>query len=188
MNEEGIEIVRKIIHIGSALVFFPILIIGGRELFLVFVFFIFVAFLIVLNLREIGIKIAIVENVREMVERKNVKIVGIGVLWFLIGILIASSLLKDVKEIAAILCALILGDGTASVIGKYGKFKIRIKNSEKSVEGALAFFIFSSVSLIFIGERALIFSLFLTLIEFLPLKFDDNFLIPVAGTIFFLIF
>jgi dolichol kinase len=109
-----------------------------------------------------------------------------GAFWYGLGIIFPIFFLE--LEIAcAIIIVVSVGDALSTLVGKfYGKYKVK----EKSIEGFLAFVLFSFLgAAIFVDPfLAGIFALLGGLIELFLTMFDDNFLIPVILTFLYLIF
>jgi len=119
-------------------------------------------------------------------ERKQF-IPGYGAFWYGLGVLFCFIFLTDYKEIIVTIIALSIGDAYSTIVGRKGKISNPL-NKNKTLEGTLAFFFVTCLfSYPFIGPLAILFSLFTAICEALPLKLDDNFVIPVASVIFFLI-
>ncbi len=109
---------------------------------------------------------------------------GYGAFWYGMGILFAFVFINEFNMIAATIVALAFGDGLATIFGVRGKIPNPI-NSNKTVEGSLAFFIGTAIiAYPFIGMVSLPFALVTALVEALPPKFDDNFMIPLVSILF----
>jgi dolichol kinase len=113
-----------------------------------------------------------------------------GSIWYGVGILppILLSLADIIPlEVAcAIIAVLSVGDSTSTW---FGKFFGRIRFGHKSLEGFLAFFIFSSLSvLLFVPnyQLALILGFSGALLEFFTF-IDDNLLIPIGLSILYIL-
>ena len=112
---------------------------------------------------------------------------GYGAFWYGLGILFCFIFLTDYKEIIVTIIALSIGDAYSTIIGRKGKISNPL-NSNKTLEGTFAFFIITCLfAYPIIGPLAILFSLFTAICEALPLKIDDNFVIPLASVIFFLV-
>lgn len=107
-----------------------------------------------------------------------------GAIYYLIGVLIALSFTDNIFYSIVLIGILAFSDGLSTVLGLHGTRKI-LWNSKKTVLGTLAFitsaFIVSSIFLNI--YQAVVLSILLGFIETLPLLFDDNVLIPLAGVI-----
>lgn len=107
-----------------------------------------------------------------------------GAIWYSIGILFPTAFLP-IDMSSAIIAVLSSGDSVATLIGKFmGRHRI----GSKSVEGFLGFFLFGFIAAaIFVPfQIAIIFAFFGALIEFFTFM-DDNFLVPVGLTVFYII-
>jgi phytol kinase len=118
---------------------------------------------------------------------RHKRIPGYGAFWYGLGILFCFIFLTDYKQIIVTIIALGIGDAYSTIIGRFGKIANPF-SSNKTVEGSLAFFLTTSLfSFPFIGPVAFLFGLFTAICEALPLKIDDNFVIPLASVVFFLL-
>ena len=141
--------------------------------------------LMILNLKLLGYPIPIIDYLLNRFERKG-SLPGEGSLYYVLGVLFASGLLQNnVYGIISILITLSLGDGLATVLGKhYGKHRLPW-NPNKTWEGSLGYLIGSLPVLLLLNMNIGIpFILILTLIESLPLRIDDNILLPIIGSSF----
>ncbi|WP_448587698.1 diacylglycerol/polyprenol kinase family protein [Thermocrinis sp.] len=113
-------------------------------------------------------------------ERKNnYKRPAIQSLWLNLGVFLSFLFFpKDCAAAGIVLTA--VGDGFAGLIGyHFGKIKI----GEKSLEGFMAFFISSSVALLpLLGSSAILVAFVGAVVEILPKRIDDNFLLPIVGS------
>lgn len=106
-----------------------------------------------------------------------------GPIWYGIGIM-PPILFLPIDVACAVIAILSVGDSTSTLIGK---FLGRVRIGEKSLEGFLAFLIFSlPAALLFISNWQLALTLALSgaIIEFFTFM-DDNFLIPAGLTILY---
>lgn len=181
------ELKRKAIHvlIGlSALILF--IIFYSLHLFAFYQLLLLVALIIgllALNHKLQGKKLPIIDFFLIEFERPNT-IPGYGSLWLVIGLLITAVFLSNASQIIATIFILTFSDAIATIVGRKGKIVLPY-NKNKTLEGTITFFVISLLSWFFIGPIAIALSLFLTLIESLPLYFDDNILIPLASVVFF---
>jgi len=109
-----------------------------------------------------------------------------GILWTLLGCIITIVLIPRRDFVMAALWYLILGDGIAGLVGRFWG---RIRIASKSLEGSLACFLMCwGVGLVcldvpFGSKLALQGALVATLVEALPLPWNDNLWMPVlSGT------
>ncbi|MFH0860957.1 MAG: hypothetical protein V1921_07130 [Candidatus Altiarchaeota archaeon] len=103
-----------------------------------------------------------------------------GAFWYNVGITLPVTLL-DRDMACAIIIILSLGDGMSTLVGRFvGKHRI----GRKSIEGFIAFVVFSALgsSLLLDPIRALQFSLVGGLVEMIEF-FDDNLMIPLTLTL-----
>jgi dolichol kinase len=108
-----------------------------------------------------------------------------GVGYFLAGVLVCL-LFFDLEVALASIVILSVGDPAAAAVGqRWG----RIRMGEKSLEGAIAFFVVALLTGVFLQDfwPNVSFGLFATgafigaLVECLPLKIDDNLILPFAA-------
>jgi len=101
--------------------------------------------------------------------------------YYLLGIFL--TILIFPRPIAeASMYILIIGDTMAAIVGKtWGRTRIR----DKSLEGSLAFFIFSCIALALFGrvvpQVAILGTLVATVVELVPLPVNDNLTIPISS-------
>ena len=120
----------------------------------------------------------------ELFGRKSENVPGEGTFMFFVGALIASLFAIFTRNYEIAYLALLpttFGDGFATIIGTYfGRHKIVGK---KSLEGSLAFFIGSALTLyLFIGSLhvSFIVAFLAMLVELMPI--DDNLAVPVFSS------
>lgn len=176
----NLESRRKIFHLLAIslwlipLKFFPT--------WLIILSFLLVIILNLLLVNRIGIKFfpTLYRMVLYFEREKNLQKPGIQALWANLGI--ALSFLLFGKECAVVgVLLLAIGDAFAGFVGaKIGRLRL----GEKTLEGSMAFFFSTLCALyFFLGfERALVVSLVGATVELLPLKLDDNFTLPIAGS------
>jgi len=102
-------------------------------------------------------------------------------LWTFTGAFFTMYIFKDPQVVTAALLYMVFGDSVAGLVGvHYGKTKLGPK---KSLEGSLSCFIACFIcGIIFLPwQIALLGALTATIIEFLPLPFEDNFWLPLAS-------
>lgn len=141
--------------------------------------------MLVLDRKLHGKDIPIIDALLEQLERPGA-IPGFGSFWLIIGVLVSLTFINSGPEILATLFILTFADSIAPIVGQMGRIKLP-HNKEKTLEGTSAFFLVSLISWIFIGPIAIPLAFLLAIVESLPLRFDDNLLIPVAAALFFLI-
>lgn len=187
------EIKRQALHIFIGLFIILILFLSTKIWLIhgtIYVeFFIFIGlqiFLLMINDFILNKEKSIFNIFFKMFERFN-RTPGYGAFWYGLGILFCFIFLTNYKYIVVVIIALSIGDACSTLIGRKGKI-INPLNRNKTVEGSLAFFTSTVIfSFPFIGLLSIPFSLITALFEALPLKIDDNFVIPVVGVIFFLL-
>jgi len=180
------EIERQLMHFLVGIAAILLLLYIGREFMIAAVFFIVIIGMLIINIRTLGAKIALVEWFIKRFERKNIGLGGFGSACYAIGALIPLAFLHSPSEIAAVIFILAIGDGASTIIGMKGKHKISY-NKEKTFEGTIAFFLASLPAYFFIGEAIIPLAIIAAIVESLPLRLDDNLTVPIACTIFFLV-
>ncbi len=118
----------------------------------------------------------------------------LGIILYPVVVLISVLIYKTEPLYAALLwVAMAFGDGFSAIAGKFYGGKKLLYNDEKTVFGSITFFIVSFVSmtialLIYNGKVlkedilfALFLTIFLTIVETLPLKITDNAVIVILG-------
>jgi len=173
---------RQVLHFALGMVFFAFLSIGRNTL----LFALSVALaggILLINQLILG-RFPALKKIVCMFERKDARFLGDSTVWYVSGLLISSTFLQNPNEIAAAIIALAVGDSFSNIFGRMGKMRIPW-NKRKTFEGMAAFFIGTLVSYFFIGPMAFLFSLAMAVVETIPQGVDDNFVIPIAGAIFF---
>lgn len=182
------EYKRKVVHMLSGAIFIFVLVFLGRTELIAGLALILLGGLLIINRLFIGWKMPIVGWFINNFERKDVKIPGNATAWYVAGALISATILKNNFEVAAAICALAFGDGLSAMIGAVGKRRL-FYNQYKTVEGSVAFFLATFLSAyLFIGFGAFPFAFAMAIVESVPLGIDDNFSIPIAGAVYFMIF
>ncbi len=192
-NSYNFEIIRQALHIiiGLSLIFLLFLaskiwLIHGSIYVELLIFIGLQIFLLTINDYLLNKEKSIFNFFFKLFERHN-RVPGYGAFWYGLGILFCFIFLTDYKEIIVTIIALGIGDAYSTIIGRRGKMPNPL-NSNKTLEGTVAFFTTTALlSYPFIGPLSFLFALFTSICEALPLKVDDNFVIPVASVIFFLI-
>jgi dolichol kinase len=134
-----------------------------------------------------GWKIPVADWLERKFERKNVRFPGYGAFWYVVGALLVAILLSNAHEIDAAIVALAAGDSAATIFGILGTHPLPY-NRRKTMEGSLAFFIFSLTAFLFVGWMGIALAAITAIVESLATPVDDNLLIPVAAILFFILF
>lgn len=177
------ETSRQVLHIALGVGFLLLLLARGRNTLLLALSIAFIAGILLINQLIIG-RFPVLKKVVSMFERKDAKFLGDSTVWYVSGLLISSTFLQNPNQIAAAIIALAVGDCFSNIFGRLGRMRIPW-NRTKTIEGMAAFFIGTLLSYFFIGPMAVVFSLAMAVVETLPQGIDDNFVIPIAGAIFF---
>jgi dolichol kinase len=116
-----------------------------------------------------------------------------GVFWMILGVLTTGLLLRPVPVVVTVLLYLILGDGVASLVGmRWGG--PRWPRSKKTLSGSVACFLVCLLVGATILRPAYDWSGVLagavaaTLLELVPIRLNDNFLIPAGSSLVMMIF
>lgn len=184
-NDRGdLELRRKLFHSCFGLFLMLILFYSGRKNLIIFLSLLILCGSIIIIWRLQGNQILIIEWFEKTFERKNVKFPGYGAFWFVLGTLLLALSISNANEIAAGILILALGDSAATIFG-IGSIHPLPYNKCKTIEGSVAFFIFSLPSCLLMGWMGLPLALLASIVESLPVSFDDNLLIPIAAALFF---
>ncbi|VVB72681.1 Uncharacterised protein [uncultured archaeon] len=184
-DRQELEFRRKLLHSLIGLFLLALLFFSGRDALLQFLgILLFAGSLMIVWMKD-GRKIPVADWFEETFERDAVKFPGYGAFWYVLGSFIFVLLIPDAPKIAAMLIALALGDSASTIIGIKGSHHLPY-NRRKTLEGSVAFFVFSlPVCLILGTESGLLFALLMTIVESLPVPLDDNLMIPLASMLFF---
>jgi len=179
------ETSRQLIHIGIG-----ILISLGLWVNLNFAFYtILIGALIgmlIIQLKLMKFHVPIADYMLDRFERKHA-FPGKGSMFYALGVLFIIGLLRtNTTLMISLILILSLGDGLATWIGKnYGRHKLTW-NRDKTFEGTVSFLI-GCIPSLFIVPSPITGLVIVTaaFIESLPLRIDDNILIPVIGSIIY---
>ncbi len=177
-----IEYKRQSVHIIFGLVIISLLFLLGRDWTMILL--LFGLFFLLFYSKNTKFMRSLKNFLVMSFERSKDDFYFKGAIYYLIGMLIAISFTNNITYSIVLIGILSVSDGLATVLGLHGNKKI-LWNSKKSVLGTIAFIASSLlVSSIFLNlYQAIVISVFLGVIETLPLFFDDNLLIPLAGVI-----
>ncbi|MFN7088642.1 MAG: diacylglycerol/polyprenol kinase family protein [Candidatus Paceibacteria bacterium] len=181
------EIKRKLLHIFSGVLFLIFLLVFGRTKLAVVLVMLLLGGLLIINLLIIGWKTPFTDWFINNFERPKTRFPGYATAWYVAGLLIATTILHEQNEIAAVVCSLAFGDGISTIFGERGKMRLPY-NKEKTLEGLIAFFCATLISIFFVGWIGVLFALSMAVFESLPIGLDDNFRIPLFGAAFFSLF
>ena len=188
MERDGynFELRRKLFHalFGFFLIF--ILYHSTRtNLIIVLTIFLIMGSIIIVLMWQ-GRNIPIADWFVEKLERENARFPGYGAFWYVVGILLLALFISNVHAIAASIVTLAFGDGAATIFGLKGRHPLAY-NRRKTIEGSLAFFIFSLPAYLFVGWMGIVLAALEAVVEILPTPIDDNLLIPVTAIFIFII-
>jgi len=180
------EIRRKLFHALFGLFLIFILFYYGQNSLIIFLtlFLIFGSVMIVLMQK--GRKIPIADWFEETFERENVRFPGYGAFWYVVGTLLLALSLSNAYEIAAAIVTMAAGDSAATIFGIRGRHPLPY-NPIKTVEGSVAFFVFSLPAYLFVGWIGIALAALAAVAESLATPVDDNLLIPIMAILFFII-
>ncbi|MFH1260726.1 MAG: hypothetical protein ABII39_02200 [Candidatus Micrarchaeota archaeon] len=180
------EFERQIFHLVLGIGVILSLLYFGRGFMIAAVFTTIIIGTILINSRLIGIHIGFVKWFETRFERKNVMFPGWGSACYAAGVLIPLVTLTDVNQITAVILILALGDCMSGIIGRMGKNKLPY-NKKKTIEGTLAFIIASLPAYYFVGIAAIPLAVLAGLAESVDIQMDDNILVPLVCSVFFLV-
>jgi dolichol kinase len=180
------ELRRKLFHFFLGIFLISIVVSFGRINLIIFLsFFLTLGCIMIVFMRQ-GRRIPIACWFEETFERENVRFPGYGAFWYVVGALLLALLLSSTQEIAAAIVVLAAGDSAATIFGIRGRHPLPY-NRIKTVEGSVAFFIFSLPACLFVGWVGVALAAIATIVEGLDTPVDDNLLIPVTAILFFII-
>jgi len=181
------ELRRKLFHFFFGLFLIFILIYSGRRNLIIFLSFVLIMGCILIFMMRQGRKIPIADWFEVKFERENVRFPGYGAFWYVVGTLLLALSLSSANEIAAAIVTLAAGDSAATIFGIRGRHPLPY-NRIKTVEGSVAFFLFSLPACLFVGWMGVALAALATIAESLDTSVDDNLLIPVSAIICFKLF
>ena len=186
-NEKmDLELRRKLFHSIFGLISISILFYFSRKILILFLILLLLFGSIILVWKLQGNRIPIIDWFEVTFERKNVKFPGYGAFWYVVGTLLLTLSLNNVYEIAAAILTLALGDSAATIFGILGTHPLPY-NRRKTIEGSLAFLIFSLLSCLLVGWVGIPLAFLTAVAESLPVPIDDNLLIPITAILFFIL-
>lgn len=182
-----LEFRRKLLHSCFGLLLISILYLFEKQYLIIFLCCLLLLGSPMIIWRLHGRQIPMINWFEGKFERDSAKFSGYGAFWYVVGALILALLINNEGQIIAALISLAFGDSAATIIGMRSKHPLPF-NKKKTIEGSLAFFIFSLPSIFLLGGLGISLAFFLAIIEGLSLPSDDNLAIPVSSTAFFMIF
>jgi dolichol kinase len=178
------ELRRKLLHAVVGLSLISILFYSGRKNLIILLSLMLLFGSIMVVWRVKGRRIPVADWFEETFERERVRFPGYGAFWYVVGTLLAALLLSNANEIAAAILTLALGDSAATIFGVRACHPLPY-NRCKTVEGSLAFFVFSLPVCLFVGWIGVALAALTAIVEGLPSPIDDNLAVPVAAALFF---
>ena len=176
----NIELRRKLFHIFSTLLWLlPLFLLPKPLLLLLCLLVILLNLSLVFKLGKDQLK-PIYNLIYYFEREKNFEKPSIQALWLNLGVFLSFLFFpRECSAVGVVITA--VGDGFAGIVGyHFGKTKI----GNKSLEGALAFFVSTSLVLFpFLGSKAFLVALAGTLVELFSERVDDNFLLPLVGSL-----
>ncbi len=179
------ELRRKLFHFFFGLFLIFILIYSCRRNLIIFQSFVLIFGSIMIVLMQKGWKIPIAGWLEETFERENVRFPGYGAFWYVVGALLLALFLGNTDEIAAAIVALAAGDSAATIFGIRGRHPLPY-NRHKTMEGSVAFFVFTLPACLFVGWMGVELAALAAVVESLDTPVDDNLLIPITAILFFI--
>jgi dolichol kinase len=180
------ELKRKLLHSFFGLILISVLLHSGRENLIILLSLVLLLGSIMVVWRLQGRQIPVADWFEETFERENVRFPGYGAFWYVVGTLLLALFIGNANQIAAGILTLAAGDSAATIFGVRARHALPY-NRCKTVEGSLAFFIFSLTACLFVGWMGVGLAAFTAVVESLPTPVDDNLTIPVAAALFFII-
>ena len=178
------ELRRKLFHFFFGLFLIFILFYSGRiNLFIFLSFFLALGSIMIVVMQK-GRRIPVADWFEETFERENVRFPGYGAFWYVVGVLLLALFLGSADEIAAAIVALAAGDSAATIFGIRGRHPLH-HNPRKTLEGSMAFFVFTLPACLFVGWIGVVLAALAAIVESLDTPVDDNLLIPVTAILFF---
>ncbi len=176
-----LEIRRKVFHLLTiSLWLIPLLTLQRKVMLFLFLVVIALNLIVVFKVGINRFK-ALYNFVFYLERERNIEKPSIQALWANVGIFLSFLLFGSLCASAGVVL-LAVGDAFAGLVGMImGRTRI----FGKSLEGFFAFFLSSFLALLLLLDvkRALIVSFFGAIVELLPLKLDDNFLVPLCGSL-----
>jgi len=175
---------RQVVHTSMGLLLCSMIWFLGIETTLYFVLLGTCIGILIVHLALIGINLPGVDKLLDRLERKGV-VPGEGSMYYAFGVLFALGLLRNNPASAiSVILILALGDGLATYVGRcYGNHKLPW-NGDKTVEGSIGFVAGAmSVLLILPVPAAILIVVLAAVIESLPIKVDDNIMLPVVTSL-----
>ncbi len=173
------ELKRKGVHLLSLTVVLSLYLLGKKITHLLLVVVTGVALIIELARIDWKVKTGLEELLR-----KKEKQALTGATHFLLGATIATSVLP-INYAAAVILFVTLGDLVAALVGKLGRVEVL---RGKKFEGILAELLTDmAVALLFVGPLGIPAALLATLVETFSFRTDDNLLITVVSTLYFMV-
>jgi dolichol kinase len=180
------EIRRKLFHTLFGLFLIFILFYSGQNSLIIFLIIFLILGSILIVLMQQGRKIPIADWFEKKFERENVRFPGYGAFWYVVGTLLLALSLSSANEIAAAIVTLAVGDSAATIFGIRGRHPLPY-NRIKTIEGSVAFFVFSLPAYLFVGWMGVALAAIAAAAESLATPIDDNLLIPITAILFFII-
>ena len=181
------EMLRQFIHIAAGIFFIAILIYLGRVNLIAVSLVLLIFGSLLINFKIMGKHVPVAHDLGGVLERENVRFPGWGPAWYLVGILLLSSVLADTNEITAGIFILGVSDGLATITGIRGKHKLPY-NKKKTVEGTIVFLATSLAAYFLVGPKILPLAIIATVIESFDLPIDDNFSLPLVCAVYLYLF
>ncbi len=183
----NLELRRKLFHIFSLLLWIPPVLYLSKPL-VVLVFFVVISLNLAVVLKIEPISGAFKVFIDLFERERNLSKPGIQALFANVGIFLSFILFGKEATVVGVL-VLAVGDGFSGLVGYHLGRRRLFYNPSKSVEGSFAFLIGSLLTLYPLTDfqTALKVSVLGTIVESLPVKVDDNLIIPLvsAGVFYF---
>ncbi|HWQ19328.1 MAG TPA: hypothetical protein VN455_06070 [Methanotrichaceae archaeon] len=177
---------RKVLHAAVGLLFCAMIWILGMDIAALLLLAGTCLGILNIHLVLSGIKIPGTDLMMDKFERGGV-LPGEGSLYYALGTLFTTGLLRESPRMAvAVIIMLAIGDSLATIVGvSYGRHHLPW-NRRKTFEGSAAFMVGAMCALAVLpSAMTVLIAGFAAVIESLPVKVDDNIMVPVAASLLF---
>ena len=177
------ELKRKLIQIAFGLAALGAALVWGIGAAAQLVAVCLLAGLLLFHLKSMSVRLPVIDTLLIRLERADAP-PGLGALTFVSGLLFSLTILPPALALTSVLL-LSLSDSVASLAGRGTPHRLP-HNPQKSYAGSIAFVLFGAPAYLLAGVPGVWMVLAAAVLESLPLRFDDNLLIPFSGIIIML--
>ncbi|MCX6778033.1 MAG: hypothetical protein NT157_04065 [Candidatus Micrarchaeota archaeon] len=150
----------------------------GPETMKFAVLLLFLVGIVVVHQKLVGSRIPIADEMLMAFERPH-QPPAHGAFWYAVGVMLIMSFLQAEPEIIACIYVLAVPDAVSTLAGLRSSHPLPY-NKTKSIEGSLAFFVFSLPAYLAVGPVAIPLAIVATLVESADLRLNDNLTVPLA--------